>query len=134
MTEKKQEFSKAHPAGSMNMIGNRFYPDGSVPYDDAREATEKDPNPRPRSCAYCGSMHPDDVVQAIYDGARLELADMKYGYPHKIYLHGIPKYDHGKIYTNHLRDASEAQLFIICRAIGIEFTFDEKGMGWRQMG
>jgi len=35
-------------------------------------------------------MHPEDFIRVVKDGARLELADMKYGYPHKLYVHGIP--------------------------------------------
>lgn len=45
---------------------------------------------RIRCCGYCGSMHPTDVAAAIRVGARGELADMKYGWPHKIYFHGVP--------------------------------------------
>jgi hypothetical protein len=43
-----------------------------------------------RSCEWCGSMHPADVAAAIRAGARGELADAKYGWPHKAYFDGIP--------------------------------------------
>lgn len=43
-----------------------------------------------RRCSYCGSMHPSDVVEALKAGARMEWADFKYGWPHKIYLDNIP--------------------------------------------
>lgn len=43
-----------------------------------------------RRCSYCGSIHPDDFIAAIdAGGVHLSRADMKYGYPHKVYA-GIP--------------------------------------------
>lgn len=41
-----------------------------------------------RTCGYCGSMHPEDLLGYIERGetSRVEMADMKYGYPHKVYL------------------------------------------------
>lgn len=42
------------------------------------------------TCSYCGSISPTDLVRAIQDGAKLELADFKYGWPHKIYVNDIP--------------------------------------------
>lgn len=43
-----------------------------------------------RACAYCGSMHPEDVASAIRNGASGELADFKYGWPHKAYFDAVP--------------------------------------------
>ena len=37
-------------------------------------------------CSYCGSMHPQDLVLAINDGAPLHETTMKYGFPHKFYV------------------------------------------------
>lgn len=45
---------------------------------------------RLRGCGYCGSMHPADVAAAIRAGARVEIADRKYGWPHKVYLREVP--------------------------------------------
>ncbi len=42
-----------------------------------------------RTCSFCGSMHPDDVVAELERGATAEWADQKYGWPHKFYVHGI---------------------------------------------
>ena len=41
-----------------------------------------------RTCGFCGSMHPDDLRGFIERGeaSAAQLADMKYGYPHKVYL------------------------------------------------
>lgn len=47
--------------------------------------------PQPfRSCSYCGSMHPLDLVAALEAGASLGGSDWKYGWPHKFYVSGIP--------------------------------------------
>lgn len=84
-----------------------------------------------RTCSFCGSGHPADVVRALAAGAKFCAADWKYGWPHKFYLDGIqnpiagqqiivgsksngrnveyirgralPK-THGKWYNIHLRD------------------------------
>lgn len=50
-----------------------------------------------RTCAYCGSIHPEGLVQALQSGARLEETDQKYGWPHKFYVHGIPNLHRGKL-------------------------------------
>lgn len=99
-----------------------------------------------RSCAYCGSMHPEDFLAAVSAGARLELADMKYGRPHKVYVTGFPHPDeglpvqtgttsrggvvlerhvtpggrgHGKFYLAHLTDDLEDEAFAaVAQAVG----------------
>lgn len=43
-----------------------------------------------RKCSYCGSIHPEDLVTLLRNGARLEGADWKYGWPHKFYVEGVP--------------------------------------------
>lgn len=85
-----------------------------------------------RTCGYCGSIHPADLLAALSAGiATLHGADWKYGYPHKFYVEGLPnlfegeqcrngtvykdgtetpilgkpaKYAHGKFYTEHFDD------------------------------
>lgn len=39
-----------------------------------------------RTCFYCGSMHPEDLVAALEAGAKLGGSDWKYGWPHKFYV------------------------------------------------
>lgn len=39
-----------------------------------------------RTCSYCGSIHPEDLIKEIKRGAKLSGADWKYGWPHKLYL------------------------------------------------
>jgi hypothetical protein len=43
-----------------------------------------------RRCSFCGSIHPDDLVAEPLWAP--EWADMKYGFPHKFYIH-IPNRD-----------------------------------------
>lgn len=43
-----------------------------------------------RHCGYCGSIHPQDLLDALSRGARLGGSDWKYGYPHKFYVNDIP--------------------------------------------
>jgi hypothetical protein len=112
----KIEYSVAH-RHDMNHIGQNFYPDGKVPFED-REGVA--------CCAYCGSMSPADVVAAIQVGARGSLADMKYGWPHKVYF-DQPKW--GKFYTVHLQDATPEELEVIEAHLGIKFTFLDEGRG-----
>lgn len=43
-----------------------------------------------RHCSFCSSIHPEDMMKGFEAGARAELSDMKYGWPHKHYIGGIP--------------------------------------------
>lgn len=43
-----------------------------------------------RTCSYCGSIHPEDLVDALKAGATLGGSDWKYGWPHKFYVDKIP--------------------------------------------
>lgn len=56
-------------------------------------------NNRRRSCSYCGSLHPDDFMQAIDDGAEIGPTDKTY----KAYIEwdGVDN-RHGKFYFQHL--------------------------------
>lgn len=87
------EYSIAHE--SMNSIGEHLWPDKRIPWEDAvapdlASGDKKRYAGRLRSCPYCGSMHPADVVAAIKAGATGSWADWKYGWPHKAYFNGIP--------------------------------------------
>lgn len=39
-----------------------------------------------RRCSYCGSMHPEDLIEALKQGGKLGGSDWKYGWPHKFYI------------------------------------------------
>jgi hypothetical protein len=43
-----------------------------------------------RTCSYCGSIHPEDLIAYLEAGATLHGADWKYGWPHKFYVQNIP--------------------------------------------
>ena len=43
-----------------------------------------------RTCSYCGSVHPEDLLKQIQGGATLHRTDFKYGWPHKFYVKGVP--------------------------------------------
>lgn len=43
-----------------------------------------------RTCGYCGSIHPEDLIRVVEAGAKLGGSDWKYGWPHKFYVNGIP--------------------------------------------
>lgn len=91
------DLSVAHK-GEMNHFGAEKWPDGLVPWRPATPPNLQAPYPesqycttgRLRSCGYCGSMHPSDLVAALKAGARVHWADQKYGWPHKIYVEDIP--------------------------------------------
>lgn len=51
-----------------------------------------------RGCSYCGSMNPDDFLNAIKEGASVEPTDKNY----KAYLHG--RDESGKFYYQHLSE------------------------------
>lgn len=50
-----------------------------------------------RSCSYCGSIHPEDLVSILESGAHLGHADWKYGWPHKFYIDGIINLNKGNL-------------------------------------
>lgn len=56
-----------------------------------RPANERWPQGIPyRTCSYCGSIHPEDLLAALDAGAELHGSDWKYGWPHKFYVENIP--------------------------------------------
>lgn len=50
-----------------------------------------------RTCSYCGSIHPEDLLRVLANGATLGGSDWKYGWPHKFYVEGIPNPLAGKM-------------------------------------
>ncbi len=42
-----------------------------------------------RTCYFCGSIHPEDLLRHLNTGASLHGSDWKYGTPHKFYVQGI---------------------------------------------
>lgn len=84
-----------------------------------------------RTCYYCGSIHPEDLLRLLKAGAKLRGADWKYGWPHKFYV----EQPFAKWYNAHLQDEGydeEAWNAIAgaLKASGIEWRRDEKGVKW----
>lgn len=91
--------SKAHLL-DMNLYGLQKWPDRMVAAWREAQAPDVDKGRNTgslRSCGYCGSMHPSDVVAALQAGATCGFADMKYGYPHKLYLDNVPNPHAGEL-------------------------------------
>ena len=79
--------------------GHRLAP--SLSEHIAWRAPETDREPygeRFRTCGYCGSIHPADLLAELESGAKLDATvDWKYGWPHKFYVEGIPNLLAGKV-------------------------------------
>jgi hypothetical protein len=73
-------------------------------------------------------MSPVVAAEAIRSGRTVSFADMKYGWPHKLYLDDGYQ-GHYKFYTIHLKDATEADKALIEKACGLTFKFDVKVPG-----
>lgn len=111
-----------------------------------------------RTCSYCGSINPSDLLDALKAGARLQATDWKYGWPHKFYVEGIPNPNAGKTvevgsnndgpimglapvhsfakwYSTHFKDCPKEQLAELAKIVldqtGIEFIVGDAGLGWR---
>lgn len=92
-------------------LGLEYGDDGTVPFE-AREGKQH--------CAFCGSLHPTEVVALLKAGAAIHFADWKYGWPHKAYLDN----PWGKFYTRHLVDATPEEYEYISRRLGLYITYD----------
>ena len=76
-------------------------------------------------CTYCGSMRPEDALTLIKGNYEVTLADMKYGWPHKLYIGGV------KFYSKHLYDAGdilEDLTFLINKKIKVAFIIGSQGL------
>lgn len=61
--------------GPEGVVWRPAFPENGTPY---------------RTCSWCGSIHPEDLFNAVEAGAELGGSDWKYGWPHKFYVHGVP--------------------------------------------
>jgi hypothetical protein len=68
---------------------------------------ENDHIPAFRTCKYCGSIHPEDLVNALAAGAKLGGSDWKYGWPHKFYIDGIPNSQAGNMVSRESGNRAE---------------------------
>ncbi len=60
-----------------------------------------------RGCTFCGSMHPDDFMEAVREGAEIEPTDKSY----KVYVRGYKNDgpNGGKFYFKHLSPAQGSE-------------------------
>jgi hypothetical protein len=56
-----------------------------------------------RSCSYCGSMHPDDFMDAVRTSLKIGPTDK----PYKLYVDGY----NGKFYLQHLSDEQQKEFY-----------------------
>ena len=60
-----------------------------------------------KHCTYCGSIRPEDFYTILKENkCFVELADRKYGYPHKFYIN-LTDGRMAKFYTRHLIDIKD---------------------------
>lgn len=68
-----------------------------------------------RACSYCGSMHPDDFMQAVRAGSPITTTDKRY----KAYLN-----DYKKFYFGHLSGEQQEEFVNLYNAGKLKFTGD----------
>jgi hypothetical protein len=107
-----------------------------------------------RTCSYCGSIHPEDLLGVLERGARMHGCDWKYGHPHKHYLdipnpepkrlfiatvgpgdkviRGTRSHLFGKWYNEHLRELDDEAFAAVAAALqlhtDIAWTRDADGV------
>jgi len=73
--------------------------------------------PDVRRCSYCGSIHPQDLITLATSLITLEIADWKYGWPHKVYV-TVGKHLL-KFYSQHFVDCADDEA---CAAVNAVLT------------
>jgi hypothetical protein len=71
------------PMGPMFKIGNTFEWNGPRPVTSGPGTHLSH---HTRTCSYCGSVHPEDLLRILENGGDLGGSDWKYGWPHKFYV------------------------------------------------
>jgi len=85
------------------------YPDAYPPDGPDRYAPGHGLVTQARGCTYCGSMDPDDFMDAVRAGATLGPTDKSY----KVYIDATAC--HGKFYFQHLGEAQRREFFELFR-------------------
>lgn len=71
-----------------------------------------------RTCSFCGSLHPDDVLAAIENGGRVVPTDKNY----KMYLDAPSVGPHLKVYFQHFEEKHKDRLIEACNAGKVTFA------------
>lgn len=74
-----------------------------------------------RGCSYCGSMHPDDFLEALREGAELGVADKNY----KAYVSGYRNNgdNGGKFYYQHLSPEQRTEFITLLNEKKVKIGF-----------
>lgn len=64
-----------------------------------------------RTCSYCGSVHPGDLLGLLDKGAVLVGCDWKYGWPHKFYVENVPDTRVGQMIPRGTKPIADRELF-----------------------
>ncbi len=82
-----------------------------------------------RTCSYCGSIHPEDLLDLLSMGDTLSKADEKHGWPHKFYTSEFIKF-----YSLHMIDAGPvfSALAAEISKTGITFVMAADGVAYRR--
>lgn len=94
---------------------------------------KSDRGPHFRACSYCGSMNPLDLLELSKEhDLHFEVADWKYGWPHKIYIRGV-NLPFAKFYTTHIQDIHNVDglTTLIALKTGIFFEVKPEGLFYR---
>lgn len=96
---------------------------------------EREPYGYPfRTCSWCGSIHPKDLMGFANDPANTiegHFADWKYGWPHKVYIDGVPNPQAGRrpMYRDAAPSTTPAKFYTIhmkdTHVVGDSVTSDE---------
>ncbi len=87
-----------------------------------------------RTCSYCGSIHPEDLIKVLSDVGRLGGSDWKYSWPHKFYVY-LPDGKMAKWYNEHIMDdgfddEARSTLLSILENSGITFKIHDGKLGY----
>jgi hypothetical protein len=107
--------------------------EGAWPAPSAEQSWRQYAGESFRRCSYCGSIHPEDLIKLVGEGAEIQGADWKYGWPHKFYVKGADGVGGaGKWYNEHITDEgfddeARGALLGILESSGITFKIDSHG-------
>jgi len=99
---------------------------GPLKPDDERMTRAKADH---ETCSYCGSITPQYFVElCARPEVVMEVADWKYGWPHKVYI-DIPQGGHFKFYTIHIADLEDLEKHsaLILSRTNVHFFKNEEG-------
>lgn len=138
MDEKKKPFAvilkEVHSVGPNKDPEIRGHLNDPFSRQFAPHSWKDNRGPHFRACSYCGSMNPLDLLNLSKEKELFfEVADWKYGWPHKIYVEGTGASRMAKFYTVHILDIHNADglITLIALKTGIFFEVKPEGLYYR---